>query len=638
MAILKGLKLAGDSINYTWKRAMNINSHVTENLDNYFELNNPEYAFLISGEWGVGKTYFVDSFIERYKIEKKDVKIIKISLFGLKKSSDINDLIFQALHPLLGSKGVRMAGNMIKSAINFGLKVDINGDGTKDGDISASLKSTDLTQFFVEPMSKKNFILILDDLERTEISFKEILGYINFLVEISKLKVVLISNESQISVEDKVKYDLFKEKVIGKTFEIKHDFDDIIVKLLNEHKESKLNEHIKTIKYIYEKSQLKNIRKIKRSIEDFEYLTSKIDKDQIKNIDFYTNLVRCFFTLSMQISTGNLNEEDIRKNYPFDVQKHSEKSKLINIYEQYFKGYPQLYSGDAWCDFIYSGNYNKIKSDTNELAYFKKDECHEPPVWMQLWNYHELEHHDFIKLSDRLVFEFKSISEPVPNIFLHNVSHMIKFIKSELIDFNIEDVKKIVFMYIEKYKDNAEWKKGYVSKRGMNGTGFSYLSEGDEDFDDLRNSIHIENEKSFKNGLKERHQADLDKIQSLLFDGNDTEENIGIYKKYKFEPLFNNFDPYEFSSKLLETKNKNISRLHQELLARYTDNVNIDRQSVYFYFKSELDFWKTVQRELQAHIPKVDTLKQLILNELMEFNVIRIINNIKTDKNFDFPR
>ncbi|WP_368229853.1 P-loop NTPase fold protein [Aeromonas sp. R10-1] len=628
MAILKGLKLAGDSINYNWKRTMNINSHVIENLDNYFELNNPEYAFLISGEWGVGKTYFVDSLIEQYKIEKKDVKIIKISLFGLKKSSDINDLIFQALHPLLGSKGVRMAGNMIKSAINFGLKVDIDGNGTKDGNINASLKSTDLTQFFVEPMSKKNFILILDDLERTEISIKEILGYINFLVEISKLKVVLISNESQISSEDKIKYDLFKEKVIGKTFEIKHDFDNVIVKILNEHKESKLNEHITTIKDIYEKSQLKNIRKIKRCIEDFEYLTSKIDKEQIKHVEFYTNLVRCFFTLNMQISTGKLNEESIRKNYPFNDQKNSSQNELTNIYELYFKGYPQLYSGDSWCDFIYGGDYGKIKSDTNELVYFKKSESQTPPVWLQLWNYQKLEYSDFLELSGKLVDEFKSLNEPAPNIYLHIVSHMIKFIKSELIDFKMEDIKESVFMYIDKYKDSKKWKEGYISKRGMNGTGFNYLSEGDKDFDELRNLIHIENEKSYQQGLKELHQIDMDKILALLFDGDDTKENIDTYRKYRYDPLFNNFDPYEFSRKLLAAENKNISQFNQELFVRYTDNVNFNSQSVYFYFKSELEFWKTVQSELQTHISKVNPLKQLILNELMEFNLIRIINKL----------
>ncbi|MGL6482653.1 P-loop NTPase fold protein [Aeromonas caviae] len=611
---------------------MNINSHVIENLDNYFELNNPEYAFLISGEWGVGKTYFVDSLIERYKIENKDLKIIKISLFGLKKSSDINDLIFQALHPFLGSKGVRMAGNMIKSALNFGLKVDIDGDGVKDGNISASLKSTDLTQFFVEPMSKKNFILILDDLERTEISLKEILGYINFLVEISKLKVILISNESQISSEDKIKYELFKEKVIGKTFEIKHDFDNVIVKVLNEHKESKLNEHIKTIKDIYEKSQLKNIRKIKRSIEDFEYLTSKIDKEQIKHGEFYTSLVRCFFTLNMLISTGKLNEDEIRKSYPFNDQKNSSQNELTNIYELYLKGYPQLYSGDAWCDFIYRGDYNKIKSDTNELAYFKKEEYHTSPVWMQLWNYHELEYPHFLELSDKLVSEFKSLNEPAPNVYLHMVSHMIKFIKSELIDFKIEDVKESAAMFIDKYKDHEKWKNGYISRRGMNGTGFNYLSEGDEDFNDIRNLINIENEKSYQQGLKERHQVELDKIQSLLFDGDDTAENIEIYKKYRYEPLFNNFDPHEFSIKLLGTENKNISLFHQELFARYTDRVNVNGLSVYSYFKSELEFWKTVQSELQTHIPKVDALKKLILNELMEFNLTRIINKLTADK------
>lgn len=54
------------------------------NLEYYFKLHEPEYAFLITGAWGVGKTYFIDSFAESIELKNKEIKIVKINLFGLK--------------------------------------------------------------------------------------------------------------------------------------------------------------------------------------------------------------------------------------------------------------------------------------------------------------------------------------------------------------------------------------------------------------------------------------------------------------------------------------------------------------------------------------------------------------------------
>ncbi|WP_230850203.1 P-loop NTPase fold protein, partial [Vibrio harveyi] len=82
---------------------MEINKRIVGNLDYYLSLPSPEYAFLLCGEWGVGKTYFIDKYIE--KKNGRDLRLIKISLFGLKNTSEINSNIFQKLHPVLGSKG-----------------------------------------------------------------------------------------------------------------------------------------------------------------------------------------------------------------------------------------------------------------------------------------------------------------------------------------------------------------------------------------------------------------------------------------------------------------------------------------------------------------------------------------------------
>ncbi|EFI7937242.1 hypothetical protein GYM27_002997, partial [Escherichia coli] len=178
---------------------MDLNNHIIDNLNYYLNTNTPEYAFMITGGWGAGKTHFIESFIKEYNKNAIDNqsgnKIIKISLFGFKTTSSIDEMIFQSLHPLLGHRYTKLAGNILKGALKLGCKIDINGDSKSDVDINASLDKIKFSEIFSTNTDTGQIIIALDDLERTDIPLKEILGYVNYLVEISKVKVILIANE-----------------------------------------------------------------------------------------------------------------------------------------------------------------------------------------------------------------------------------------------------------------------------------------------------------------------------------------------------------------------------------------------------------------------------------------------------------
>ena len=106
---------------------ISMNKHIIENLNHYITLPKPEYAVLLSGKWGSGKTYFIDKFVDdfldKYKIGKEEnkTKFLKITLFGLNRVSQIDEVIFQKLHPVLGHKYAKMTGGMLKSALKIGL-------------------------------------------------------------------------------------------------------------------------------------------------------------------------------------------------------------------------------------------------------------------------------------------------------------------------------------------------------------------------------------------------------------------------------------------------------------------------------------------------------------------------------------
>jgi len=55
----KGIQMQNES---------NINLYIENYLNNYLKIKKPEFAVLLSGKWGSGKTYFIENYIEKYTI------------------------------------------------------------------------------------------------------------------------------------------------------------------------------------------------------------------------------------------------------------------------------------------------------------------------------------------------------------------------------------------------------------------------------------------------------------------------------------------------------------------------------------------------------------------------------------------
>ena len=64
----------------------------------YIDNNIYNYAILIDGEWGSGKTYFLKNIlkpkIEEYENSKKARKVIYISLYGMVSTEDISNSLY----------------------------------------------------------------------------------------------------------------------------------------------------------------------------------------------------------------------------------------------------------------------------------------------------------------------------------------------------------------------------------------------------------------------------------------------------------------------------------------------------------------------------------------------------------------
>lgn len=607
---------------------MDLNNHIIDNLNYYLNTSTPEYAFMITGGWGAGKTYFIENFIKEYNKNAIDSqsgnKIIKISLFGFKTTSSIDEMIFQSLHPLLGHRYTKLAGNILKGALKLGCKIDINGDSKPDVDINASLDKIKFREIFSTNTDSGEIIIALDDLERTDIPLKEILGYVNYLVEISKVKVILIANEKILHEKDKSSedkntdiYSKFKEKVIGKTFQIKHNIDNVLDGFLDESECAPLKRHRDVIKNIYIRSDDTNLRKLKQSILDFGYIANYIDEEKFKNEEYSSLLIRVFFALSLEMKSGELSEEKLRNNEPFQSEKDNSDGSN-NAFYKYDISYRNLYVGDLWADILFKGDASNLKSATDELVYFKQQKNNEHPLWFKLWNFSTLNEEQFISLTNQLVLEFNSLQKEEHQVYLHKLALIIYFSKNSLINKEIDEINNTVYEYIKTYKDG--W--AILNNRSFedivfgNNTGYSYYNDSDEDFRKLFNLLRSEC-KSISDELK--HQAEIiraNEIFTYLAQGNKDELINILYTENQFKPFFNKLNAEDLVKVLLHSSNYITSYFNHIIKERYTSRDTLNGLRAYKYLKIEEEFWIELQNKISKEIPRMSPLKKHFMEQL----------------------
>ncbi len=178
-----------------------VNSHIEDYLDYYCGLSHsPGFALLLKGEWGCGKTWFINKYLK--KLKQKKQKSLYVSLYGMTSFSEIEDAFFQQLHPVLSSKGMAVTGKILKGVLKGTLKIDLDGDKKDDGSVTLGIPDINLPDYL---KNTDKSILVFDDLERCQIGIGNLLGYINSFVEHQGLKVILVANEEKLLKNDKYK-------------------------------------------------------------------------------------------------------------------------------------------------------------------------------------------------------------------------------------------------------------------------------------------------------------------------------------------------------------------------------------------------------------------------------------------------
>lgn len=289
----------------------------------YIENKFYNYAVMIDGAWGSGKTYFVNQVLLP-ELKKETKKSIYISLYGVSNIDELSKKIY--IKFLLKDKSDRINSTLLAGAtealdVVSGLISPFIG---KYGDIEIKEKKIqNLVQKFV-PI--KDCILIFDDLERCNCPMREILGYINGFVEQAGMKVLIIANQNELRQKmDAQSMALQLQAVLGE--DEKLDFEDKqeneIYNLL-----AGKNTQEEGIKKVSIEEALKRVSQVFKQPSEYERIREKI----IGSIYYYRpNIKKAMLHLiENKFSYGEIGRSQLEKNLNY-LADYMEKEQHVNF-------------------------------------------------------------------------------------------------------------------------------------------------------------------------------------------------------------------------------------------------------------------------------------------------------------------
>lgn len=266
---------------------------ILSSIDVYICEKETDYAIMINGVWGSGKTYFVKNKLIDHLQSDYEKQVIYISLFGLKSVEEIlQNISFHVANIIVNERARKKAqinSNQNIKSINTSASTKL-GFWSKllRGSISLCPKGEKINSIIADitsdVISFENYIFCFDDFERSTIPYSELLGLIDSLAGQTNAKTMIVANEEYIiSEENSQDYLKFKEKVVCLTINFENNMDEIFEDVLDGLRlEANVSPFVQDNKDLiietFERLESKNIRTLKFALKRFEELCKKIEK------------------------------------------------------------------------------------------------------------------------------------------------------------------------------------------------------------------------------------------------------------------------------------------------------------------------------------------------------------------------
>jgi hypothetical protein len=626
---------------------------ITETVLEYLKLNTNN-ALLITGDYGIGKTYFFKTNISP-EIAKtsilsdasKNFKPVHISLFGIKSVEDLQTQIYLSLFPFLKSKTVKLTSGLAKSIARGVFNI------IKLGDIDDYIDDVKSTTNDV--LSYEDLVLCFDDLDRKSDNFSliEILGFINSIVENENAKVIIIANENKLDQQYK---DILKEKVVGVTVHfipnIGDVYDEIISKryqdtfelyfdFLNSNRALTLRalgiakNNLRTLIFFteYFKIIYSSYNKKLQEIRDYN---SQIENEKLTNVLLFT------FSICIEYKNGNisylnkhnldnpfstLSLSDIRfKNAKSSKDNSDLSEQEVSDYRNQFlaKYYPDAHTYHFYSsvfNYITGGNTFNIDQLREELskAYFNIENLQLPQniVLQKLLytNYFYLDTKEYKKQTYAML---KYVDEGIYPLNTYTVVFHFATRFNNLLQFDIQSLLKRFKKGIKKVVNHFEYDKDFET---------SYIYRNDTEWSGNLLEIYefcasINKKLSYKITTQTSYGLLIllsDNLDEFILKTEDRQSDLVL------QPLFSSLEITKVLRIINSYDSLNLYKFTQYLMRRYKETFIIN------YFNPDKEFFEELVANLSiaSKKRKIKNLRNHHLDSLLKTaeSILQIYND-----------
>ena len=635
---------------------------LVESILDYIRSDYTDYAIMINGEWGSGKTYFwnnkIKPKIESMQLNGKRYTAIYMSLYGISNLEEISKKIFiettqlmdKNLKKYMDASGVTSIPEYAKTGLDMAnfFGVTQNGDKINYG------------EFF----STDDKVLCFDDLERANVDVIDILGYINNFVEHDHIKTIIICNEKELStklknnnlemktfiatylldkenklniktdkpmverIRDTIEYvfdkandyERIKEKLIGETFEYVPEFNYIINGLLMRYENFPdlirfLRENTNLIISTFNKSGTRNLRILKHSLTNFKKIFDMVNKSY-PNTNHRVLQTMLIFTIaiSFEIKAGKITKDK------FVNINDNEEYKAILVSSRVFMDNRQFYIKEFDNNYYYNfkAEYRffkfievYVRTRIFDMKIFKRDmEAIINTVDTdKLPGYKRLLTEEYWKIADdQFDGVIKEVLEDVKNgnIELINVvklfAYFSHFVKKGLIDYDMRTIKSLFFNGM----NVSSLTSSYCANVEEELSSLAIEEEKSEDMEEILKYFHSINEQLKEKMLKEKAEEIFKYIPMKMEQ---------FYDKFDKEcmniPIFKYYDVFQMFQRISCASNEDIVTIKEKLLDRAKQNAK--------QLQSELTNLEKLKHVIDDYITgKQPTIKLVILQDFAD--------------------
>lgn len=605
---------------------------LVESILDYVRSDYTDYAIMINGEWGSGKTHFwnnkIRKKIESLQLNGKRYTTIYMSLYGISNLEEISKKIFIETTQLMDKNLRRFMDDNGQTTIPEYAKTGIDMANffgvTQNGD------RVDYGEFF----STDDKVLCFDDLERANVDVIDILGYINNFVEHDHIKTIIICNEKELStklkssnlemktfiatylldkqdelnksdkpmvekIQDKIEhvfdkandYERIKEKLIGETFEYAPKFDYIINGILMRYENNAdlirfLRENTGLIISTFNKSGTRNLRILKHALNDFKKIYEMVNKSY-PNTNHRVMQTMLIFTIaiSFEIKAGKITKDKF-----VNIQDNEEyKSILVSsrILMDNRQFYIKEFDNNYYYNFKSEYRFFKfiefyIRTRIFDMKLFKEnmETIRNTVDTENLPGYKRLLTEEYWKISDD---QFDHVIQEVINDVKEGNLSLIDTVKlfayfsyfsrKGLIEYDLKTLKSVFFNGMNIASLSSEYCANPKEELGK-----IAIEEVEEDMEDILKHFNTLNDQLLDKMYKEKAEEVMKCIPMRMEQ---------FYEKFDKEcmeiPIFKYYDPFQLFQRISCASNEDIVLIKEKLTDRanrYTKQIEPEMKTI----------------------------------------------------------